>query len=763
MPYVFNQLKDKAILIGMMLLLAAVVPGANLSLSAQTAEPGEKYPPARHFEVKAAVSDIEIDGCLNETAWAQAAIIPLLYEWSPGDNVTPPVKTECLVTFSTTRFYVAFRCFDPEPSKIRAHLMDRDAILTLVQDDHISIEIDSFNDERRAFQFRVNPLGVQADANFIPMEGYEDFSWDAIWDSAGRITDSGYEIEIAIPFNQFRFRKTSGPQTWGFSAERSYPRKFRHRISSHTKSRDLICLICQYNKLNGFEGIDAGRNIELDPTLTVRRTDQQKEEGLNGLETGKIKVEPGLTAKWGVTPGMILSAAVNPDFSHVEADVAQLEVNTRFALRYPEKRPFFLEGGDFFLTPLEAVFSRTVYDPVWGVKSTGKLGGNAMGFFLTQDRFNNLVFPSNQGSDAASLKENTYTGVLRYRRDIGKGSTIGALYTGRVSDDYSNHVAGLDGFFRLSDTKNLKLQVMRSQTLYPGEISKEFGQPSGTFGGNALHADFQHYGRHISYSLLVEDLDPGFRVDTGFIPRVDFRRYQVHIQPQLWGKEGGWFNRLGFNIRGEWVTDHSDLLTNRDFEVGLLYEGVLQSEFQHSFTSRKEYYCGITYDLNLWNSILSIRPMGGLDIYITASYGDTVDYDNARKAHNVMLNPNVEFGLGKHVNINFNHFFEHLSFDGQRIYTANLLQTRLMYNFNVRTFLRAIIQYTHINRNTAVYVSQADPLTKELFVQFLFSYKLNPQTVLFIGYSDNHSGLRSIPLTRTDRTFFLKIGYALTM
>jgi hypothetical protein len=147
----------------------------------------QKKPAAAGFVLSAAPSKVKIDGVLDEKAWQKAAVMKLLYEWTPGDNVPPPVDTDCLGTYDRDTFDIAFRCFDPEPKKIRAHLMDRDATDTLIQDDHISVIIDPFNDERRGFQFRVNPLGVQADANFSESEGYEDFSWDAIWAAAGKI------------------------------------------------------------------------------------------------------------------------------------------------------------------------------------------------------------------------------------------------------------------------------------------------------------------------------------------------------------------------------------------------------------------------------------------------------------------------------------------------------------------------------------------------------------------------------------------------
>lgn len=722
--------------------------------------PLEALEQAKNYTVKKAVSKIKIDGVLDEEAWKHPEKIEIIYEWLPGDNIPSPVKTIVLVTFDKSKIYLAFKCFDPEPQKIRAHLMDRDSIDTFIQDDHISFMLDTFNDERRAFQFRVNPLGVQADAIFSELEGYEDFSWDAIWKSAGKITGFGYVVEIAIPFNQLRFPKNTGVQTWGFEADRSYPRTVRHRLSSHVRDRNKSCLLCQFNKLTGFEGISPGKNIEVTPTVTVMRTDKREDFPGGDMDAGKAGVEPGITGRWGITPNLMLNAAVNPDFSQVEADVAQLEVNTRFALRYPEKRPFFLEGADFFLTPMEAVFTRTVYDPVWGAKMSGKIGKNAVGVFATQDRYNNLVFPSNQGSAITSLDENVFGGVFRYRRDLGKNSTLGVLYTGRVSDNYSNHVGGVDGFFRLSRTKTFNVQYLYSKTDYPDDVALSYDQETGAFNGHGLFADFKHMGRNMRYSFTYQDMSTGFRVDSGFIPRVDTRSVSAMIHPVIWGKEGGWFHRIGLMVRGSNITDVDNNLTDRDVEFAASIDLPLQVYLFSSFHVRKEFFNGVTYDQNQLEFYMSMKPFGGLSYNIYGRVGDSIDYSNSRPARSLLLNPAIEFGIGKHVNVNINHYFERLTLDGNKIYTANLLQAKLVYNFNVRTFARVILQYTDIDRDTGLYLDSVEPETKALFTQFLFSYKLNPQTVLFLGYSDNHLGFKGIDITRTDRTFFLKLGYA---
>lgn len=737
-------------------------------LAGQQQEAAGKYPPPQSLTLTPSASAIRIDGSLDEETWKHAGKFDIAYEWMPGENVAPPVKTECFVTYDHSRLYVAFRCYDPKPNEIRAHLMDRDTIDTFIQDDHVTFMVDTFNDERRAFQFRVNPLGVQADAVFSELDGFEDFSWDAIWESAAEITAFGYTVEVAIPFNQLRFAKGGTEQTWGFTADRSYPRSVRYRISTNARDRNRNCLLCQFNKIIGFQGISPGNNMQFTPTFTVNRTDERADFPAGDMKSGEVKTDPGITARWGITPNLMLNATANPDFSQVEADVAQLDVNIRFALYYPEKRPFFLEGADFFLTPYGAVFTRTVADPLWGGKITGKLGRSAVGFFTVQDRITNLIFPSNQGSSSASLDQRVDGGVFRYRYDVGRGSTLGALYAGRMGNDYHNHAAGVDGFFRLGKNDQVVFQFLRSQTRYPDGLAFEFGQKQGEFGGNALFAQYIHQTRNLMLYAAYEDSDPGFRADSGFMPRVDTRTIDLETDYVFYGrraggKSGQWFDRLRFWVRGYRTADHSGRLTDSRLALGSTYEGPLQSQVAFIGRLNQEFYNGETYDVSDLLFVAGLKPAGGIRLGLTANMAGAVDYANSRAARALRLGPDAEFGLGRHVNFNLAFNFERLSHERSWIYTAGLIQGRAIYNFNTRCFLRAIVQFRNVKRDPAMYGFPVDSRSRSLFTQFLFSYKLNAQTVLFIGYSDDSLGSRDVELSRADRTFFFKVGYALVL
>ena len=471
----------------------------------------------------------------------------------------------------------------------------------------------------------------------------------------------------------------------------------------------------------------------------------------------------------GSHPNVILNAAVNPDFSQVEADVAQLEINRRFALFYPEKRPFFLEGADFFLTPLQAVFTRTVADPLWGAKLTGKAGRTAMGFFAAQDTLTNLVFPSNQVTMQGSLDEDVTGGVFRLRQDVGQASTLGVLYTGRVGSDYYNHVAGADGFFRLDDKNSISFQYLHSETDYPLPVAEGFGQEADRFGGNAFKLEYQHFSRKWIIDAAYDDKSPGFRADYGFVPRVDTRTGQVMVLRQFWGKPKGWYNLIRLGLAGEAVWDYEGTLTDRGITLGAMYQGNLETLVNVHANFVRTFYEGQYFDTPFADLAFRIRPFSGSEIGLRAQAGKTVDFANVRLADTLAVGPNFSLSLFRHMNLVPAYIYERLSREGSTIYTANLAQAKLVWNFNVRCFVRAIVQFQDLRQNPAEYAFPVDSHSQGLFTQFLFSYKLNPRTVLFLGYSDNAMGgvfdswlgPGRVSLTRTDRTFFLKIGYAL--
>ena len=744
------------------LLVIALVVLTCSEASAQDGNGAPRLPPAASYRVAKAEGSIKVDGRLDDAGWQGTPDIPIDFEYTPGDNTPAPVRSVCHITFDHDNLYLGCAGFDPRPQEIRARRFDRDNVNRLVLDDHFVFLIDPFNDQRRAFQFRVNALGAQAEAVLSTAEGYEDWSWDAIWASAGRLTDTGFEVEVAIPFKSLRFPKTDDVQTWGILLERSWPRDLRHRMGSAPRDRRNTCLLCEANKVTGFQGITPGRNIEIAPTVTGSRTDARSDFPAGPLEQGSFTPEVGGDFRWGVTPNVSFNATVNPDFSQVEADVAQLDVNTRFALFYPEKRPFFLEGADFFNTPVQAVFTRTVADPDAGLKLTGKVGkttSNAVGLFTARDALTNLLLPSNQATGATSLDQDAYTVVGRYRRDVGRASYLGALYTGRYGDAYANSLGGVDFYHQLGRSTSIRAQYLASVTDYPDQVVTGFDQPDGAFRGGAFNAQLNHQTDRWAASASYEDLSPNFRADVGFVPRVDTRSVELNGSRLLF-REKGWYTVLAPGVFYQQVSDHNGDLTDRAGGLTLAYQGPMQGAAHLNLYRARELYLGVAYDKTRFTGTYSLKPSGGLGFGITAYVGDAVDYTNQRLANEFRIAPSANISIGRGLSFEISDDFQRLSDAGTEIFRANLLQSKVIYQVSTRTMLRAIVQYRDITRNPAEYSAPVNEQDQNLFGQFLFSYKVNPQTVVFLGYSENNGATQDFDLTRRNRTLFAKVGYA---
>ena len=712
------------------------------------------------YHIKRATGPITIDGHLKEKAWEDAEMVGVNIEIFPGENSEAPVQTWCYLVYDDTNLYVGFRAYDPNPRQIRAHLSDRDGILA---DDIVAIFLDTFNDENRAFVFFCNPLGIQMDEISSNGGTSEDSSWDAIWDSAGHINDKGFEVEMAIPFRSLQFQRLNVGQTWGIGLLRNWPRTQLHQIANFRHNRNNTCFLCQFPKFTGIQGAAPGNNIELDPTLTAVQTDARKNFPVDPLTKEDSRMELGISGRWGLTSNLNLSATVNPDFSQVEADVAQLDINTQFTLFYPEKRPFFLEGIDFFSTQISGVYTRTLADPTWGVKLSGKEKKNALGFFITRDKITNLVFPGAEGSVDTTLDQGAMAAVLRYRRDLGSSSTLGFLVTDREGDKYYNRLAGFDGLLRISKSDTLRFQVLGSSSRYPDQVASEFQQKPGNITGYAAQFSYIRQTRTYGWEILYEDFSPDFRADLGFIPQVNYRNGTIGTNYVHWGKPGAFLSY--FEARGQvhQTQDHSGDLLEREANVQVELEMPLQTIFKVTAGSRKKIYNLVSFNQDFMEIFFKTQPSGKFYLQCRTKIQDEIDFKNTRPGKLLSIEPTTTLNFGKHLVTSLSYSYSYLDVAGGRLYTAHLLQGRLVYYFNERAFLRGIVQYRDISRDITLYSYQEEPKTQTLFTQFLFSYKINPRTVLFLGYSDNYLGLVDIDLKQQSRTFFLKIGYALSL
>ena len=357
-----------------------------------------------------------------------------------------------------------------------------------------------------------------------------------------------------------------------------YPRDSRTRIGSNPLDREINCYLCQFGKIQGLENVEPARNVEVVPTVTASRTDSTADPLNSPIVDGDFEGEAGLSVCWGITPDLTANLAINPDFSRVEADVAQLDVNNQFALFFPEKRPFFLEGSDFFRTPIQAVFTRTVADPTVGAKLTGKRGNNTFGIYAAEDDITNLLFPGAYSSDSESLSMSNTALVGRYSRSFGNVSQVGALLTARNCDGYHNNVGGIDARWKINDQHTLQAQILRSDTQYPDQVAIDFDQPTDSFSGNAAQIGYNYDSRN-------------------------------------------WWTRMRFVAEYNIAHDEQGRVLEEEIESYFHISGPKQSFVQIGGLTRDMLFDGITFKENKLSVYTEIKLKGGLYLGIWARIG----------------------------------------------------------------------------------------------------------------------------------------------
>lgn len=707
------------------------------------------------FNLPFTSTEKNIDGVLEDEEWADSLILKDFYEFVPGENTKPPVDTIAYLSYDEENFYIAFKCFDPEPQKIRARYADRD---NTGADDLVGIFLDTFNDQRNAQEFIVNPLGAQIDCLRKEPEE-EDCSWDGIWYSKGRITKDGYEVEISIPFKTLRYPKEK-IKTFRFLILRIYPRDFRIQISNVPFDRNKNCTMCQAQLLENIEIKTSQKKTELIPTLVYSPSHSREDLGME-LKEDENGEDAGLSLSYHLTSNLSFNGTINPDFSQVEADVAQIDVNTRFALLYPEKRPFFLEGQQYFSSFLNLIYTRTMADPNYGFKLTGKEGRHSLGLFFVEDDITNFLFPSNQYSEMASLDLKSRSFGLRYKTDLFTDSYMGVIYLGKNGNDYKNNLYGGDGKIRLGENEFLHFQYVESSTkdpFYP-DINPNFdGEKKG---GHSLFLNFEHSSRNWYFSGTYLDKSPLFRADLGFIPRVDVKIYETFLSYTIWNDKKNFYSRLSPRIYGNYIKDFNGNTTDWETFAELQFELVKQIKGEIGIARSMELYNDKEYKKSNFYIWANSRFSKNMTAYLYFNYGDGVDYENNRLGKLARIEVQTDYRFGKRIFLDFSGEHHNFNLNDGNLYKATYLYLKILYHFSNSIFLRAIFQNGEVQRNEELYLSDVPEKDNFQALQFLFTYKLNPFTLLYLGFSTR--GIEQDPFTMqtTNRTYFLKLSYSL--
>ncbi|HET8772586.1 MAG TPA: DUF5916 domain-containing protein [Thermoanaerobaculia bacterium] len=686
-----------------------------------------------------------IDGDLGDPCWSGAAVLDGFVQTRPGDNAPPSRETKVLLAYDTRALYVGIRAAE-DPSALRATMARRDDVLA---DDYVQLHLDTFDDRRRAYVLIFNPLGVQQDG--VHAEGRDvDYSVDVLMTSKGVVTPDGYTIEIEVPFSSLRHRIGNG-RSWGVHVQRRI-QHLDEDVSWMPLVRGNAALLAQAGRITGFEAVDTRRSLEVIPSVTVAESGARV--GPRQFDTEPVDSDPGVTMKLALTPDVALDATVNPDFAQIEADQLVTTANQRFPIFFEEKRPFFLEGSDVFQTPLRAFHSRTIVDPDYAGKASGRYGRTGFGFLVARDR----------GGASA--------GVLRVRRDVGRESYLGVLATTREQ----NRLAGVDGRISL-DART----VVSFQLLGTWSERKE---------GLGFFAEWRRTGRHLNVIVSGEGRTPGYRAGLGFTTQTDTNRWSVvtvyNSEPRPEAKLVSWtfthtafaqwdwdgrikyayvYPRVRFNLRRQtyaMVYLYSDYLRVFEEELGAAFAGD---------PDRSTVYKGVVLELGT-------SPTKQLSAtLILGREWDNFDYDfgapprYARVSPAALADPDAPLdpGTGRAISVT----------GRVEVQPASALRVTLDYSRNrlVRddTGLLAFdeslysVQATHYFTTAWFARGRADyeSLRSNVRGQLLLGWSPHPGTAVYAGYTDDltrngyspFTGLREPGTHRNQRTVFVKLSY----
>ena len=757
-----------------------------------------------------------IDGKLDDEMWKGAAILGDFYQRRPGDNIPPSRETRVLIGYDSKHLYVAFQAYD-EPGKVRATVARRDQIF---DDDTVRLILDTYNDKRKGYILAFNPLGVQADGIISESTGQgasEDYSLDIVMESKGALNDEGYVVEVAIPFKSLRYEAGKG-KLWGVHAFRKITRLDNEDDSWMPISRDKSSLLGQQGYITGLDGISTERTLEIIPTLTMSETGRRIRmlsiAAVNAnpalRDPGRflnppVGFDPGITVRLGITPTITLDFTANPDFAQVEADQPVLTANQRFPIFFDEKRPFFLEGADIFQTPLQAVHTRTIIDPDYAVKLSGKRGRNSFGLLLASDNAPGQ-FSDDEKNDpnvfpdiAGLIDKNGYIGVARLKRDIGRESSLGFIATSYNFNQKHNQVAGFDGNLRLDSQTTFTFQVLGATSrafFFDPDLNDNVYR-----GGNAIGYSWNYdkTGRNVGFNLQGQGRTRDYRADLGFTRRVNtnyqgaFFRYSTDPKPKAklisWRVVGGTNSSFDFNGRsqnlGGFVQASFDLTRQTYVNIGFepFYERIFEEEFgarrngnqtgaftgqdpersvagralYGSFgTNRSKNYSAAMFIGRRWN--IFDFDFGAGPRFPRVSRAALADPDaplDPGPANTLDLEASVEYkptaALRASLNYSRNRFTRNET--GRTVFIDNISSLRATYQFTRFSSVRARLDY--------------DTLSSKFRGQYLFGWTPNPGTALYIGYNDDLNIDGFNPFTshhepgfrRNGRTFFVKTSY----
>jgi hypothetical protein len=734
-------------------------------LPAQSAD--EDYTPVYHpqLEISRASGPIEIDGRLDDAGWRGAARADNFAEHNPGDQTRPAVDTEVYITYDDDNLYVAWMCYDA-PGEVRASFCERDDIFS---DDYVILCLDTFGDATLAYEIASNPYGIPGDLLFSSSSG-EDISYDMIFETAGQIVENGWIVEMAVPFTRMRFPEQE-EQTWRVDFWRNRPRESRYQYSWAAYNRDENCWPCNWGTVTGLNGVRAGAGLDLLPAVVGHQTGALDSNG--DFTEGIVESDVSLGIAYDFSSELTAEAAINPDFSQIESDAAQIDVNTTFALFYPERRPFFQEGSDLFDTYFNAVYTRSINDPILAGKVTWRKGSNSAAFLSARDEHSVIILPFEEGSRFVA-NGRSFSNIFRARHDFGEQSHLGMVVTDRRFDGGgSGSLAGIDTRLRFWTSNALRLQVLATHT---GEVANlaltdsafnetRFDNDAFTAGldgekffGHGVFASLNRSTSNYWVGGEYWERSPTFRADNGFEPSNNVRQGGAWIGGIVRFEE----NRLLENINGDLNVGRKFNFQGEQKDEWLNFSNQIQLRAgQTNIHSRimysNELFGGVQFD-DIWlaHTCFNVQPARALHFGAHYNYGDRIarrDMVMGRETSRggwVDIRPIDRMLLS----VSYQHAFSDDLETGQKLFSQSILRTRASLQLTRALSARMILQYNDRYDTWAV-----DPL---------ITYRINSFSIFYIGSTQNYQDMTLTDnamegWTLTNRQYFLKFQYLIRL
>jgi hypothetical protein len=740
---------------------AAAAPSAGL----QTPESFGLVPGRPRVSPTRTDTPPRVDGVLDDPVWSTAAHITGFTQQQPLDGAPASEATDVWVAYDTDHIYIAVHAHYQDPSIMRANRVERDRAMA---DDLITIYFDTFLDQQRGYDFDVNAYGVQGDGVVSIGGGGRggrgggmsippaDRSWNGLFDTGAQIVEDGFTAELAIPFKSLRYpRRAPGePHRWGFQIVREVKSKSEENIVWAPMSRNQTSFFAQMGLIEGMTDLTTSRNIEILPTATAIQygeIDPTRPAFVNGNPDPDI----GVNLKYGVTSNLTADFTVNPDFSQIESDRPQIQVNQRFPLFFSELRPFFVEGAEIFAmpAPVTLVHTRTIVDPDYGAKLTGQIGRFSLGLLTANDQApGNVDDPSDPAFD-----RNAQTFIARGLFDLGGESNVGVILTDREFLDGHSRLAGATSVFRLSRTMSGDFSAVNAWRQAPGgsEVT-----------GNMLSTRLSQNGRNVGWSLNAYQVSPGFYTDVGFVRRRDLRNASGNVSYRFWPES--WLINWGPQVNYSRNYDFDGVLQDDNLRVGLGFNFARSISLNADVSQDMERWSDIEFEKRSYSVGGRVNTSRSYSFGGNLSFGDDVYYagDILARSFGWSVNGSVRPNDSWQTSLNFNASRLTDPASDSEIFDVKIIRANTTYQLTSRLGVRNITEF-----NT-------EDETFDLNV--LFNYRVNAGTVFYLGYDDHYQQGDRIfgdtnddgfeeqlyytgALRRTNRAIFAKLQYLFRM